>query len=314
MVRLIPMAHHVHVGRDGWLFLVGGRNRPLAIYRRSLARAWRLRRWAGLIQVRRRRVEAMGARYLHLCVPEKLSVYGDLADLGLDPSLSLALGLGRALAGEGVCVDVTDALTRARRTTETFHRADSHWTAEGCRIAHEAICAAAGAAPRWRLEDRPLQTIEVVGDLGAKCDPPVREIQHRRIVLQDSRRIAANGLLARYEELELASLLHRGAQAIYLNEAPDADPRRLVLFGDSFAHFVPYMLTAMLAETFREVHFIWSAAIDWTYLERVRPDLVVTEIAERFMAWMPHDGFDLATFAARKLAEGDAAHGVPPLG
>lgn len=313
MVRLVPIAHHVHVGRDGWLFLIGGRNRPLAIYRRSLARTWRLRRWAALIGARERRFAALGCRYLHLPVPEKLSVYGDMARLGLDPSLSLARGLA-ALADPATCLDVTPALIAGRATAETFLRMDSHWTSAGCRIVHDAVCRAAGAPLRWSLEDRPVALYDTPGDLGSKLDPPTSEIQHRREVTRDARRVHANALLAHYERLGHASHLHRGAEAVFRNDAADADPRRLLVFGDSFSHFVGYMLTAMLAETFREVHFVWSVAIDWGYVERVKPDLVLTEIAERFMAWMPRDGFDLDSFAADKLARGDPAVGVEPAG
>ena len=40
----------VHVGRDGWLFLIGGTNRVLSQYRRSLPQWWTIRRWARLIE------------------------------------------------------------------------------------------------------------------------------------------------------------------------------------------------------------------------------------------------------------------------
>ncbi len=64
----------------------------------------------------------------------------------------------------------------------------------------------------------------------------------------------------------------------------------------------------MLAETFRCVHFVWSAAIDWALVARLRPDIVLTESAERFMTRLPDDdGFDLGRCqdeaAARILAE-----------
>ena len=76
-----------------------------------------------------------------------------------------------------------------------------------------------------------------------------------------------------------------------------------MLFGDSYAHFTPIMLTIMLAETFREVHFVWSASIDWGYVERARPDLVIVEIAERFMLRVPDDTFDLEAHAAERFGD-----------
>ena len=76
----------VHVGRDGWLFLIGGTNGVLEQYRATLSRWWRLRGWVKLIEARAARARALGIRYVHVVVPEKLSVYDDRTqDLRFDP-------------------------------------------------------------------------------------------------------------------------------------------------------------------------------------------------------------------------------------
>lgn len=299
---------HVHVGRDGWLFLVGGRNRPLALYERSPARFWKLYRWEALIRQRRRRCERMGCRYLHLAIPEKLSVYGDLAaGLALDPARSFIRSLGRRLRGEGAYLEITGPLTDARALFETYYRTDTHWTSEGCRVAHDAVCAALHAPLRWSLADRPLTSLDLVGDLGGKLVPPRGETQHRREVARDARRIEANALVLRFEAGTLGPNLQTCSRVAFRNDAPDADPRRLLVFGDSFAHFISDALTGMLAETFREVHFVWSAGIDWSLVAQVRPDVVVTEMAERFMTVLPRDGIDFEAAAMAKLARFDEA-------
>lgn len=298
------MSDDVHVGEDGWLFLTGGQNAPLRMYRRNLANTWRLRRWAWLIALRARRCAALGIHYLHLPVPEKLSVYADKAPaLGIDPTLGYGQMVSRMLVERRICIDTVPALIAGRAEAEMFLRTDSHWTTSGCRIAHDAVCAAFGVEPRWRLEDRLLVTVEgFTGDLGQKLTPQPSESLLRHISHHDAKRIEANGLVLHHEDAGTAAELHRGASAIYRNAAPDADPRRLVLFGDSYANFAHHGLTAMLAETFCEVHFTWSAAIDWGYVERTRPDLVLTQIAERFMTKLPPDrGFDNTAFAERKL-------------
>jgi alginate O-acetyltransferase complex protein AlgJ len=113
-------------------------------------------------------------------------------------------------------------------------------------------------------------------------------------VLRDAERVYASPIIARLEAQGEGAAMRRGARVIYRNASPDADPRRLVLFGDSYANFVTEaasgVLTPMLAETFREFHFVWSSSVDWAYVERVRPDILVTEISERFMARVPVDG------------------------
>ena len=55
----------------------------------------------------------------------------------------------------------------------------------------------------------------------------------------------------------------------------------------------------MLAESFSEVHFVWSASLDWSYIERVRPDILLFELAERFLARLPKDDFDVTVAGQR---------------
>jgi len=49
----------------------------------------------------------------------------------------------------------------------------------------------------------------------------------------------------------------------------------------------------MLAETASEVEFIWSSKLDWNYINRARPDVVLYEIVERFMTVVPKDNLSL---------------------
>ena len=84
-----------------------------------------------------------------------------------------------------------------------------------------------------------------------------------------------------------------GSQACYENRTERADARTLLIFGDSNSHQDPIQLTGMFAETFREVHFVWSSSLDWRLIEEVKPDLLIAEIAERFLKRLVNDDFDV---------------------
>ena len=112
-------------------------------------------------------------------------------------------------------------------------------------------------------------------------------------------RVSVGPLLAAYEAVGRDREIHVGAHVVYRNGSAGADPRRLVLFGDSCAHFDPFLLTGMLAESFSEVHFVWSASLDWAYIEQIRPDILLFELAERFLARVPKDDFDVAVAGQR---------------
>lgn len=300
----------IHVGRDGWLFLIGGTNGVLRQYRRSLAMWWCLRRWKRLVEARARRAERLGIRYVHAIVPEKLSVYDDRVDgLAYDPALSPARRLARKLDKIPGVVDLVAPL-RAMRDgpVELFRRTDSHWTYDGCLIGYRLMMRACGAVPPPGIGERPRFETEGLWDLGDKLPNLPRETVTNWAVERDARRDYASPLVLAYEEAGRAGDLHVGAHVIYRNDSPHADPRILVLFGDSYSHYAPILLTGFLSESFREMHFVWSSSIDWGYVEKVRPDVLMFEIAERFLVRVPEDDFDVAAFekpdmpAARRQA------------
>lgn len=288
----------VHVGREGWLFLIGGTNGVLEQYRVTFAR-WRLlRSWRKLIETRAARAQALGIRYLHVIVPEKLSVYDHLTkDLDYNPQRSPARALARRLINKPAFVDLLAPLRAARDgPVQLYYRTDTHWNYDGCLLAYRVLMRACGAVPPADLDQRERYESVSARDLGSKLpDPPIETATHA-VIDQNARRVYASPLVEAYEAAGRAVDLHVGAHVRFRNESPEADPRTVVLFGDSYAHFAPIMLSGLIAETFREVHFIWSSSIDWTYVANVKPDLLLFEIAERFLVRLPDDSFDIASY------------------
>ena len=124
---------------------------------------------------------------------------------------------------------------------------------------------ACGAVPPADLDGRQRYEVTSVRDLGTKLPSrPIETALHGKIDL-NAHRVYASPLVEAYEAAGRAVDLHVGAHVRYRNETPEADPRTVVLFGDSYAHFAPIMLSGLIAETFREVHFVWSSSIDWSF-------------------------------------------------
>jgi hypothetical protein len=308
-----PQAPHpdVHVGRDGWLFLVGGRNRVLAQYGTpgfSTATLWR---WRWLLANRARRCARLNIRFAHVVAPEKLSVQpGALDGLALDADRSPALRLERWLRlsiARGAWINLVDPFRTESRAVPLYRRTDSHWTFAGSLLAYRTICRHLGVAPRDDVEARRTGADDffVTGDLGLKFDPPVGEVAESCLFASEARRTHANRLLLGLEAEGRPYDAHIGAHVVFRNEAAP-DPRRLVVFGDSYAHHTQNprtgTLTPLFADTFREVHMLWSTSVDWAYLERVRPDFVVTQIAERFMIDVPQRNFSIDRLAELAMA------------
>ncbi|MCP1560172.1 UNVERIFIED_ORG: alginate O-acetyltransferase complex protein AlgJ [Methylobacterium sp. SuP10 SLI 274] len=299
-------AADVYEGRDGWLFLIRGNNRVLEQYGRPGVSRRVLWRWRRIIETRMRRCARLGATYFHALAPEKLTIYPELAEgLAFDSARAPALRLARWLTGSpGVraWVDLTGAFRAAKDGPPLYLRTDTHWTHQGCTLAYRTILARMGVPPREDIEARRERTaLPFTGDLGLKFMPHRSESAEGSAIASEARRIHANGLLLEMEALGRGGDAHLGAHAVFRNDDPGADPRRLVIFGDSYAQHTPHSpvatLTALFADTFREVHFLWSTGIDWHYLDAVRPDFVLGEMAERFVIDLPPQGIRIERLA-----------------
>jgi alginate O-acetyltransferase complex protein AlgJ len=293
----------VHIGRNGWLFLIGGRNSVVRQYRNGLTWWWRLRRWRTRIEARAARCERLGILFFQVVAPEKLTMMSDqCAEMLVDPTLSPATRLARLMASSQAArnyIDLIEPLREGLKDEELFLRTDTHWNYKGCFLGYKHICRALGVPPRHDLLDRPYQAFDQPMDLGIKLTPPMAETFRIHTTLQDATRRSVNELVTIFFANGGKGPV-TATQAAFDNVSPRADPRRLLVFGDSYSHFDPFQLTGMFAETFREVHFVWSTSIDWRLVDEIKPDILICELAERFLTRVPNDRFDLrATVAAR---------------
>nr|WP_244535425.1 hypothetical protein [Methylorubrum salsuginis] len=311
----------MHEGRDGWLFLTWGTNSVLAQYGRPGLPRRLFWRWRRIIADRVRACARLGATYVHVVAPEKLTVYGDRApDLSVERARAPVRRLARWLTasrGARAFVDLDAAFRAVRDGPPLYLRTDSHWTLLGSEVAYRAILSRMGVAPRDDVEARRTGgAVPFSGDLGRKFEPNRFELAPVTTFATGARRVFANDLLTELEAQGRGIEAHLGAHAVFRNDDPKADPRRLVIFGDSFCQHTSYSpvatLTALMADTFAEVHFLWSTSIDWPYLERVRPDFVLGEIAERFMIDPPPRGFRIERLAELARARKTLTDGSRP--
>lgn len=307
------MSDDVLVGTDGWLFLKGGSNRLISFYQKpdtfdtNLVNAWLnlLRNRYNLLK------KGKCIEYLHLFVPNKLSVYPEYAGIKLNcfdghPICVLMKSLSKEKEWNTVfrksIINPLSFYQQKKKEYLLYWKTDTHWTFWGCYWAYTLLCEKLGIPPNYDLMNRNFGEAEIILDLGSKTIPPVKEKARFYHTIKDSKRIYANKLVLYKEnnKLENDIGLHVGSHVIYENhKAPNA--KKVILFGDSFSEYRPHLLTGLLAETFKEVHFIWSTSIDFNYVWSQQPDIVITEIVERFMPQVPTDNFSLEQYVQNKL-------------
>lgn len=278
------------IGRDGWVFLVGGTNEVLSQRTGSFALepGW-TEQWARVMATRTRQSAELGIECLTVLVPDKVTVVGHLltdppdADF-VTPALDL---VGR----HPNIVFPRDEL--AAVPGGAYMRTDTHLTLEGNRALAAAVGSVVGADLASATDSAGIVSV-AAGDLGARFSPPVVELV---TVKGDwgTARVVEDSAPA-----TLALGRHVGIRQVLVNDAP-TDRRRVLVFGDSYAtaslHYQG--LIWWLAQAFAEVHFVWVPfGWDLSYVEEVAPDLVISEGAERFAARAPDEQVDTRALVA----------------
>lgn len=284
----------VHIGIEGWLFLIGGSNKVLGQFDGSSAGLAEIKAWKEVIKERYIHCKSINAKYFTFVAPEKLTVYDNKLDnlkVNLENSLYNKLSKNLLINSyiQKSFIRSLKAFRENRDVENLYQKTDTHWTPAGCLIAYNLICSACGARSRTDFKQRSFYDEYSPGDLGVKLVPPSAELRRFYNFEKNSKRIYANTIALDYENGICSS--SGGTHIIYENNSSGADPRRLVLFGDSYSNFKSASLLVMLAETFKEVHFVWSPVIDWAYVTKIRPDILVAEIAERFLCQSASDSY-----------------------
>jgi alginate O-acetyltransferase complex protein AlgJ len=303
----------VHIGKDGWLFLTAGSNEALRLLADSTWFAAKdAQDWALKLANRQQRLQALGTYYVHMWVPDKIKVYAnqlnfDVSSLTINPP-AMVYDCAKALGVESVIVDPLPAMMAHKTDRLLYWKTDTHWTYWGACAAHQSLCQAINAASPDDLWNRPVSYISLELDLGAKLTPPVKESWGGAQVLRDANVVYKNEMV---KFLELLNSAHaapmlRGTCVRFKNSSENCDKRRVLVFGDSFSEYRPHLLTGLLAETFQDLLFVWSTSIDYGLVERFRPQVVITEMAERFIKTLPEknipeDGFNLESMVFDRI-------------
>ncbi len=273
------------VGKDGWLFF--GDEDAVAQYR-GVARFEReeLLRWGRVLEERRRWLAERGVSYLLVLVPNKHRMYAQhmpdsLPRAGersqLDDLVDYLLS-----ESDVPFLDLRQTLEDAARHARVYHKTDTHWNDLGAYAGYRTIL-------RKLAEQLPA----FVGH-----EPvAVRPLEHttpglglaRIVGLSEAFPERSFDLLVAEPHAEVPRKRRAAWEDRVRRQLPFAlgtgDERlpKAVMFRDSFANaLVPY-----LSESFSRIVYVWERDVNRQVVEAERPDVVIQEIAERFLARPP---------------------------
>jgi alginate O-acetyltransferase complex protein AlgJ len=300
------LVNSVGVGEAGWLFLATGSSNVLEMYTESEERHFEIvSRWHRIVLERVQNMNELGSRYMHMMIPEKLTLLGDKLHWPIDTGRSRGATFYNTAPPhlKDSLIDLVGYMKRLPDREKYFLQTDSHWNFFGAFAAYQLVSSALGISCQKELLNRKREFGRLVLDLGSKLpDHPAEDVFFSKVRKEAS--VVNDAGLVRYKKEnnyhdELG--LHVGSFIHFQNlDAPNSE--KIVIFGDSFSEYRDHLLTALMAETFRETIFVWSSQVDYGVIKRYRPDLVFCFMTERFTDREVDDSFDYVRYTTDILS------------
>jgi alginate O-acetyltransferase complex protein AlgJ len=266
-------------GKGGWLFLANDTYAVMSQHagERTLS-SNQIQGWQALLEERTAKLAEQKAQYFFLVSPHPHGVYPEMLPDGFVPAperpVHKLLAHLRQARSPARVIYPLEEMVAEKENRLVCSPVDTHWTEFGALVAYSRL-------------------MKEVRDF-----VPVRELDPARIGF--TTRLMPGELrykLGFEDDVEhLAAVFPVRAQLLEDNqvelfggrvvlECPDAPPTVCVLFGDSNSPAIlPY-----LAESFRRLVFAHTPWVDYELLERERPDVVISLLAERFLIQVPEE-------------------------
>lgn len=268
----------VMVGREDRLFLHHDMNNVMAQHLGQLRLSEKaIQAWVRMLQGRTALCQDLGITYAMVFAPDTHAVYREAIpalDHRNDPRPVQQI---LAAYPDTNLHYPLEALRAARSLGEVCHMTDSHWSAFGALVACREVLARMNlGVPLTDVDAVTLQDKDLVGDLGMKFDPQ-RAGRTTEAVLKSaqSHKVWNNGVT------------NRGHMSLWKGRRRDL-PRALLLT-DSYG----WKFQVFLAQSFSDLFVVHSPLIEPEAVERFRPDVVFSLMAERFAYKVPNDREDM---------------------
>lgn len=260
-------------GREGWLFWSGEGN--IDDYQNAYPfkpqDLEEITQKLGTVQAK---LESVGIPFLVVVAPNKETIYPEFLPPGIEKigersRLDQLLAYLQENDSPVRVLDLRSRLVAEKAVCRVYYATDTHWNDSGAYFAYAEIISALQAdLPQLqaaRLEDFHVERETLSGDLARLLlTNPLPTEETLRLVPNHPRR---------------ARFLQKIDRTITITQVDDVTLPRALIFRDSFANSLePY-----LAEHFSRAVYPWSVSIDFELVREEKPDMVIYELAERYL-------------------------------
>jgi hypothetical protein len=266
----------VLVGKDGWLFT--SEFQMVEHYSGQIQfTPEQLHDWKELLEKRRDWLARRGIAYVFVLTPDKQTIYPEELPSWVKkvrPETTLDQFFAYMRTNSTVPVlDLREVVRAAKTTGPTYLKTDTHWNLWGGFVAYqELVRTLARQVPALKLEPLPITEFTLTnclqpgGDLARMLGSSMAESNACFFIPKPE--------LPKFTTKQ--PTLEHYRDPGFINN-PQAQGR-LILFHDSFAG----CWTPFLGYHFNQITTRWQYDMDSAWIERDKPDVVVTEMLERF--------------------------------
>jgi Flp pilus assembly protein TadD len=271
-------------GKNGWLFLDKDSNQIMNQVTGKLSFSpQQILHWKTLLEMRSIWLSERQIHYCFFVVPNKICVYPEFL-----PSISLSknrtiMHLKNYLEEKSFVKIIypLEELVKAKSEMDVYSKDDTHWNDFGAFIGYQKLCEGISKILDINLISRSsVEFIETVSDLNELEDESdlgskIGQIKPQRI----RARLRSQKAKCAYNN----KAFNRGNLMVFENR--DRTLPKAVIFRDSFST----LLLPFLSESFSRLVAVWQPNLDYSIIEKEKPDIVISQQVERFLMKIPDD-------------------------
>ncbi|NHN85096.1 hypothetical protein GOB93_10645 [Acetobacter musti] len=275
------------VGTGGHLFLTRGSNNVLSIYDHAYNEKEveeTAEKWVNLFKARLDFCNSLGARFIEVIIPDKLSVLREQYDgMGSAPSPLLQM-LECKISKNKLSDNYVSGLQSIEKIgfIKAFRKIDTHFHPIGGHSVFKDICRKISSC--YNIPAQFNIDYITTGDIGKRFfGQDLYEVCSRapHPAFHSGRKIL--------EQIQPQSGSFTGGRVVFKNDkAPFGE--KVVGFGNSFMN--DYESQASLgywfSTFFREFHLITHSEVNKDYVKNINPDIVIGQTVERFLGFIPN--------------------------
>lgn len=287
---------NVRLGKNGYFFATGGSNQIEKRYTEAqtqqvaIARQKEVDGWKALIRRREEYCASRGIRFHQLIVPDKITVLRKFAPFEVNGATHVLRLLTTELRHDTSYINLLPLFEGWDSQMSPWRKADTHPTPATMMELTSMILTSLGCNSQFLSETEFMGRSYHEGDLGRRFfNVPVwdENIEPSSLAGVDISKIEQRQLRDQFSTKTTVNR-RNGVYMKYVNPNPIIN-KKLIIFGTSTSNYGihPNQLSWWLKQIFTEYHFIWQTDIEYDIIDQVKPDVVIAQSVERYLARIP---------------------------